>query len=178
MMGAVTAGLRSTHASDPRHRHAAGLGDPLDGVDDGLVLVAEVCPSVVAYAERVNTHIERKKTKLFFFFFFVWIKRTAKAAAYIEDERGRPGWFASSVQRYLQPGPREQEFRFGFFETNVGQLGPMWRSAGWMATSVGAFETGKDINTFRVSWETQGIVDGPSAGGLMTSAIVAGFLGR
>ncbi|MFN0072443.1 MAG: S16 family serine protease [Chloroflexota bacterium] len=105
------------------------------------------------------------------------IKRTAKAAGYMQDERGRPSGSLHPFSVTVQPGPREQEFRLGFFETNVGQLGPMWRSAGWMATSVGAFETGKDINSFRVSWETQGSVDGPSAGGLMTSAIVAGLLG-
>src|SRR6266508_2161737 len=45
-----------------------------------------------------------------------------------------------------------------------------------MATSVGAFETGKDVNTLRVSWETTGIVDGPSAGGLMTSAFISAVL--
>ena len=42
-MGAVTTRIpQHPRRSDLRHRHAAGLGDPLDGVDDGLVLVAGV----------------------------------------------------------------------------------------------------------------------------------------
>lgn len=106
------------------------------------------------------------------------VKRSAQAAAYFTDERGRPQGSLSPFSVSLQGGPREQEFRLGFFETNVGQLGSMWRAAAWMATSVGAFETGKDINTMRVSWETTGRVDGPSAGGLMTAAFIAGILGH
>ncbi len=104
------------------------------------------------------------------------LKRTAKAAAYGRDDRGRLQGSVHPFSVTVQPGPREQEFRLGFFETDVGQLGPMWRAAAWMATSVGAFETGKDINTLRVSWETTGRIDGPSAGGLMTSSFVSALL--
>lgn len=106
------------------------------------------------------------------------VKRTSQAAAYYTDERGRPQGSLHPFSVSIQPGPREQEFRLGFFETNVGQLGSMWRAAAWMATSVGAFETGKDINALRVSWETTGRIDGPSAGGLMTSAFISGVLGH
>jgi hypothetical protein len=101
-----------------------------------------------------------------------------KAAAFFVDDKGRPQGSVHPFTVTVQPGPREQEFRLGFFETDVGQLGPTWRAAGWMATSVGAFETGKDVNSLRVSWETTGRIDGPSAGGLMTAAFVSGVLGH
>src|SRR5262249_4509773 len=106
------------------------------------------------------------------------IKRTMKAAAFFTDDKGHPQGSLHPFTVTAQPGPREQDFRLGFFETDVGQLGPMWRAAAWMATSVGAFETGKDINSLRVSWETNGRIDGPSAGGLMTATFVSGLLGH
>lgn len=106
------------------------------------------------------------------------IKRTMKAAAFFTDDKGRPQGSLHPFTVTIQPGPREQDFRMGFFETDVGQLGPMWRAAAWMATSVGAFETGKDINSLRISWETNGRIDGPSAGGLMTASFVSGVLGH
>jgi len=101
-----------------------------------------------------------------------------KAAAFFTDDKGRPQGSLHPFTVTIQPGVREQEFRMGFFETDVGQLGPMWRAAAWMATSVGAFETGKDINSLRISWETNGFIDGPSAGGLMTASFVSGVLGH
>jgi len=101
-----------------------------------------------------------------------------KAAAFFTDDKGRPQGSLHPFTVTIQPGPREQDFRMGFFETDVGQLGPMWRAAAWMATSVGAFETGKDINSLRISWETNGRIDGPSAGGLMTASFVSGVLGH
>src|SRR6267142_6835910 len=106
------------------------------------------------------------------------VKRTMKAAAFFTDDKGKPQGSLHPFTVTIQPGVREQEFRMGFFETDVGQLGPMWRAAAWMATSVGAFETGKDINSLRVSWETNGRIDGPSAGGLMTASFVSGVLGH
>ncbi len=106
------------------------------------------------------------------------VKRTMKAAAFFTDDKGRPQGSLHPFTVTIQPGVREQEFRMGFFETDVGQLGPMWRAAAWMATSVGAFETGKDINSLRISWETNGRIDGPSAGGLMTASFVSGVLGH
>src|SRR6267143_1102586 len=104
------------------------------------------------------------------------VKRTMKAAAFFTDDKGRPQGSLHPFTVTIQPGVREQEFRMGFFETDVGQLGPTWRAAAWMATSVGAFETGKDINSLRISWETNGFIDGPSAGGLMTASFVSGVL--
>jgi uncharacterized protein len=108
------------------------------------------------------------------------IKRTVRGAyVYDFDEQGRPrpnGKLAPFTLN-IQEGPRDQDFRLGFFETNVGQLGPTWRAASWMATAVGALETGKDVSTLRVSWETNGAVDGPSLGGIMTTAFVSALTG-
>src|SRR5437016_3607210 len=89
----------------------------------------------------------------------VLAKRTVQALAYTTDDKGHPQGSIHPLSVSVQVGPREQEFRLGFFETDVGQLGPMWRAAGWMANSVGALDTGKDINTLSVSWETNVSID-------------------
>src|ERR687885_530145 len=101
------------------------------------------------------------------------VTRKVDALAYTHDAKGHPAGVLSPVTLSVQSGPRSQEFRLGFFETDVNQMGPMWRAAGWMAAAVGALETGKDPNTLQVSWQTQGFVDGPSAGGLMTAAFIS-----
>lgn len=108
------------------------------------------------------------------------VKRSSRGAYVTEvDEQGRPrtvGKLAPFTVTF-QEGPREEDFRLGFFETNVGQLGPTWRAASWMATAVGALEAGRDVSTLRISWETSGAVDGPSLGGLMAAAFISGLNG-
>lgn len=101
------------------------------------------------------------------------VTRTVDALAYTHDDKGHPSGVLSPVTLSVQSGPRSQEFRLGFFETDVNQMGAMWRAAGWMAAAVGALETGKDPNSLQVSWQTKGFVDGPSAGGLMTAAFIS-----
>ncbi len=67
--------------------------------------------------------------------------------------------------------------RVGFFETEVGGTGAQWRSAGWMAAVTAALLTGFDPRATRVSFEFEGWVDGPSAGGLMTVGVLAAVRG-
>jgi len=78
----------------------------------------------------------------------------------------------------VAPGTAGQEFELGFFQSDVGQLGPSWQAAGWMATSVGALATQKDISALQVSWKTSGYIDGPSAGGLMTAMFISALQGE
>lgn len=101
------------------------------------------------------------------------VSRSVDALAYTHDDKGHPQGVISPVSLSVQSGSRSDDFRLGFFETDVNQMGPMWRAAGWMASAVGALETGKDPNTLQVSWKTTGFVDGPSAGGLMTAAFIS-----
>ncbi len=67
--------------------------------------------------------------------------------------------------------------KVGFFEEEVAGSGSQWRSAGWMAAIMGSFLLGRDVSDYKFSYEIAGYVDGPSAGGLMTSAVVAALLG-
>lgn len=70
-----------------------------------------------------------------------------------------------------------KEIRVGFYESEVAGSGPMWRSAGWMAAITGPFILGRDISEFRFTFDVSGRIDGPSAGALMTTAVLAGLLG-
>ncbi len=45
------------------------------------------------------------------------LKRSAQAMAYFTDDKGRPQGSLHPFSVTVQPGPREQEFRLGFFET-------------------------------------------------------------
>jgi uncharacterized protein len=101
------------------------------------------------------------------------VTRNVDALAYTHDDKGHPQGVISPVTLSVHSGARSDEFRLGFFETDVNQMGPMWRASGWMASAVGALETGQDPNTLQVSWKTTGFVDGPSAGGLMTATFIS-----
>jgi hypothetical protein len=68
--------------------------------------------------------------------------------------------------------------RVGFFEKAAGGIGPYWRSAAWAATTASALMLGVDLSAYEISFDV-GIeaIDGPSASGLMTVAVLAGLLG-
>lgn len=108
------------------------------------------------------------------------VRRTAQGA-YVQnvDAQGRPRPSGSRIPFTVsvEPGPPQPDFRLGIFETNVGRVGPTWRAAAWMATVMGALEAGRDLSTLRVAWETTGLIDGPSVGGLMTVAFIAALRG-
>ena len=84
---------------------------------------------------------------------------------------------ASKVQVSVEPN-KDQELRVGFFETEVGGSGPMWRSSGWMAVIMSGLLLGVDPTDYRYSYEVGGRLDGPSAGGLVTVATLAAILGH
>jgi hypothetical protein len=69
------------------------------------------------------------------------------------------------------------ELRVGFFEEEVGGSGPMWEAAGWTAVSVASLLLGIDPTLYEFSFSVGGEVDGPSAGALMTVAVMAAILG-
>lgn len=69
------------------------------------------------------------------------------------------------------------ELRVGFFESEVGGSGPQWRAAGWMSVITASLLLGEDPSMYEFSFDVAGRIDGPSAGGLMTAAVVAGYLG-
>lgn len=87
-----------------------------------------------------------------------------------------PSGGISKVTLTVEKNPAK-EIRVGFYESEVAGSGPMWRSAGWMAAITGPFILGRDISEFRFTFDVSGKIDGPSAGGLMTAAVLAGLLG-
>ena len=71
-----------------------------------------------------------------------------------------------------------RELRVGFYEEEVGGTGPMWRSAGWMAVIMSSFLLGTDPVEYRYSYDVGGLIDGPSAGALMTVGTMSALLGH
>lgn len=76
----------------------------------------------------------------------------------------------------VEPNP-ERELRVGFYEQEVAGSGPMWRASGWMASIMSAFALGVNPAEYRYTFDVEGRIDGPSAGGLMTAAVFAVLLG-
>ncbi len=67
--------------------------------------------------------------------------------------------------------------RVGFFESEVGGSGDQWRSAGWNAVLTAAQITEFQPAATQVAFDIQGQVDGPSAGAMMTVAVIAATRG-
>lgn len=79
---------------------------------------------------------------------------------------------------HIQVGGRaREEIRVGFYESEVGGTGNQWRSAGWSAALAAAQLTEFDPRAMQVSFDYEGWVDGPSAGGLMTIGVLAAVRG-
>ena len=95
-------------------------------------------------------------------------------------------WFASDGQSvmggtsHVKVNLAEKaggDLRVGFFESEVGGSGPQWRAAGWMAVITASMLLSKDPSQYEFSFDVAGRIDGPSAGALMTSAVLAAYLG-
>jgi cell pole-organizing protein PopZ len=99
-------------------------------------------------------------------------------------------WFASSAQGIAggtskvavsvekNTGAGAKELRVGFFESEVGGSGAMWRAAGWMAVITAGLLLGIDPSDYRYTYDVGGRIDGPSAGTLMTVVTMATILGH
>lgn len=69
------------------------------------------------------------------------------------------------------------EFRVGFSEDEVGGTGDEWRAAGWGAATVATLVSGSQLGGNDITFEINGEIDGGSAGGLMTVAVLSLFNG-
>jgi hypothetical protein len=83
---------------------------------------------------------------------------------------------ASTVIVGVEPNPRGS-LRVGFYEDVAGGSGPTWRASGWMASVLAYLTLGVDLSQYRISFDVAGQIDGPSAGGLLTTALLAALLG-
>ncbi len=90
-----------------------------------------------------------------------------------------PGQGSSRTNVRVEPNP-EDKIRVGVIESASLQTGKMWRAAIWMAAFQAAVATNQDPADWLVSVEVDNLgdrIDGPSAGGLLTAAMMAGMLG-
>ena len=83
---------------------------------------------------------------------------------------------ASTVIVGVEPNPRGS-LRVGFYEDVAGGSGTTWRASGWMASVLAHLTLGVDLSQYRISFDVAGQIDGPSAGGLLTTALLAALLG-
>lgn len=100
---------------------------------------------------------------------------TVQPLFYKEDSKGASGSYSNckvTVETNTSGQPK-----VGFFEEEVSGSGSQWRAAGWMASIMGTFLLDRDVSDYKFSYEIAGYVDGPSAGALMTSAVLAAMLG-
>jgi hypothetical protein len=66
-----------------------------------------------------------------------------------------------------------KEFRVGFTEDEVAGTGDQWRAAGWNAATVATLLTGSPLTGVEITYDVEGIIDGPSAGGLLTVGVLS-----
>jgi uncharacterized protein len=81
-----------------------------------------------------------------------------------------PVWITTEVQD-------ERKVRVGMYEQYAGGMGPQWRAAVWIGSFVASGMLGKDLTDFRFTAESGGLIDGASAGALMTAGFLASMLG-
>lgn len=99
-------------------------------------------------------------------------KRELDALWYKTEANGEAKGGTSEVKIVLDKN-KGGDVTLGFYETEVGGAGEMWRASGWMGTTISALMTKKDINRYKIDFTTKGRIDGPSAGALMTVGILA-----
>ncbi len=102
---------------------------------------------------------------------------TIHALWYATDASGKAFGGVSPVRVSVRPS-QNKELRVGFFEEEVGGLGPMWRAAGWTAVVVASQLLGIDPRDYEFAYSVGGRIDGPSAGAYMTVATLAALQGH
>ncbi len=105
------------------------------------------------------------------------VSQQVDAMWYSRDASGNAIGGSSPTKITIEPNP-EGKFRLGIFENEVQGTGDQWRATAWTATIVAALLTNTDMSKSQVSWDVAGRIDGPSAGGLMTTAVLAALRGK
>ena len=95
---------------------------------------------------------------------FLWVRTQGGRAT------GQGGLTRARVS--LVPNP-DDSVRVGVLEESPGSIGGMWRASVWLAAVMSALATGEDLDESKVLVEADGFIDGPSAGALMTAAMMA-----
>jgi hypothetical protein len=99
---------------------------------------------------------------------FVWFSGTPG------KESVRGGTDGATVT--VKPNP-SGDIRVAVFEEFSGGAGEQWRASVWMASFLASSTLGRTLTDYEFGVSTGGFVDGPSAGGLTTAAMMATMLG-
>lgn len=83
----------------------------------------------------------------------------------------------NAVDVRVRPVVSTGSLHVGFVETGVGAIGAQWHASGWVAVLLGSMMLGVDPTNYEFYFTNQGYIDGPSAGGLMTVAVLAALRG-
>ena len=67
----------------------------------------------------------------------------------------------------------DRKLRVAFSETAVAGTGAQWQAAGWDAVTAATLLTGAPLSNREIDFDVTGRIDGPSAGALMTVAVIA-----
>ncbi len=76
----------------------------------------------------------------------------------------------------IGPNPKRAA-RIGIAEQFPGGAGHSWRASVWIAARSAAQAVGREIVDFRFLADSEGFIDGPSAGGLFTAGFMAALTG-
>ncbi len=93
--------------------------------------------------------------------------------------RGPEGASGSTTPTKIEVRPASQpgQLRVGFFEEEVGGIGPQWHASGWVAVLLSSMLSGTDPTDYEFAFSVGGYIDGPSAGALMTVGVLAALRG-
>lgn len=103
--------------------------------------------------------------------------RQAWPLFYAETPDGKQFGETRPMQVKVEPS-EGNGVRLGFFESEFFGTGSQWRAAGWMAAVVAALESSQPLAHWRISYDVPGLIDGPSAGMLMTVSTLSAMLGQ
>ena len=104
-------------------------------------------------------------------------ERTVHVDALNVQEGPPAGGGTNAVDVRVRPIAVPGDLHVGFVETGVGAIGAQWHASGWVAVLLASMLTGTDPTHYEFDFTNQGYIDGPSAGGLMTVAVLAALRG-
>lgn len=101
---------------------------------------------------------------------------TARTGKSQQAEKVKPK--AGLTRVYLRVGPNPARVsRVGISEQFPGGAGGSWRASVWIAARIAARALGREIADYSFLAESEGFIDGPSAGALFTAGFMAAITG-
>ncbi len=85
---------------------------------------------------------------------------------------GKPEGGTTPAKVIIKPNP-SGEVRVAVYEEYSGGAGNQWRASAWMASFLSSSLLNRNLSDYEFGVSTGGFVDGPSAGGLTTAALLA-----